>query len=411
MNTFKKASQRLGLKFSLSLGFGTGSTSLNEIETNARNAIALSQSRGGDQITIVSSVATTRYYGGGRPALPTHSRVQIRVIANTFNQKVRSKKISNVVIMGHTLTDLDAVGAALGIASIVQNIGKPVVIVANNTDETTKQALDKWVPPQTNLFVRLNRYKRNVTENTLLVFVDVNTTTRLDDKSFLNHVPLDNIFVFDHHRTASKNQINASPNHTYIDTSASSTCEIVTEIINFVPFKCDVPKFVAQFMLAGIYMDTNFFQKSVSPRTYSASEWLNNCGAEASLAVAILKPSEDESKILTTVSQQAEEIKPGYFLAVYDKELSQAMAARCADALLSTAKRKAAFVIARVPNKSAYCMSARSVDVNVQIIAELVGGGGHYAAAAAVSKEPLPVFRDNIIQAIVSVKSNASDHN
>jgi c-di-AMP phosphodiesterase-like protein len=127
--------------------------------------------------------------------------------------------------------------------------------------------------------------------------------------------------------------------------------------------------------------------------------------------VNILKPDENESKIILKIKNNVEEIKPGFVLSVYDGELDAHVIASAANELLRTAGRKAAFVIAKTPGKNQCSLSARSINVNVQIITELVGGGGHFSAAAATTNETLEVFKDNLVQAIVSVKTNENNNN
>ena len=158
----------------------------------------------------------------------------------------------------------------------------------------------------------------------------------------------------------------------------------------------------AQMMLNGIYLDTFQFQKTTSSRTFQAAANLENFGAQVSSSIDILKITEDDEKIIRKIMDFVKEVKPGYFIASYPGAVPVSVIAKAADEILRTKGRKAAFVIAKDMNKNEFKLSARGIDTNVQIIAEAVGGGGNFGSAAARSKEPLTIFTDNIIQAIVS---------
>lgn len=412
VRVLQRYSKKIGVKISLSFGFGTGSTNYSEIQKNARTALSQSHARGGDQITIVSSVNDNVYYGGTSEALHEPSRIKIKAISDKLSYVLkRDDLISRVIITGHVNADLDAMGAALGLVMIARAAKKEVFIANNIFDKTTTKAINRWIPEEVLLFIKPNKAKRMVTSRTLVIVVDTTSEKRIESIEAVLKAKKSNIFIFDHHRSSKKLSFNCLPEHLYVDTTASSTCEIITEIIRFIPFKVKMSKAVSQFMLSGIYLDTNNFQKTTSYKTYDAASWLEKKGAIPQETVDMLKPEEDESKIILQIKSKVQEIKPGFVLSVYDGELESHVIAAGANELLRTADRKAAFVIAKVPGKNEYHMSARSINVNVQIITELIGGGGHFSAAAAVTSEPLDVFKSNLIEAIVSVRTNENNSN
>ena len=218
--------------------------------------------------------------------------------------------------------------------------------------------------------------------------------------------------IFDHHRISKLNDIINDLN-VYIETSASSACEIITEMISFNNFSKYISREAAQMLLNGIYLDTAQFKKSVSSRTFMASSILEDWGAKIDEAVEILKMSHSTNETMQKILANLKEIKPGYWLASYKGVAAPDVVSLTADEILRIEGRKAAFVIAKQPKQSnldhdVFKLSARSIGVNVQLIAEAVGGGGHFNSAAAVSdakaKESIETFTDNVIQAIISSK-------
>ena len=411
VNALRTYSKSIGVNISLSFGFGTGSDNFGEIESNARAALSQSHARGGDQITIVSSNKDNQYYGARSEALQAISRVKIKAVSNNFALALNNSSIDQVIITGHIDADLDAIGSAYGLVAVARACKKNVYIANDIFDSTTKRAINTWIKHETTLFIKPNKAKRMVTENTLVIVVDTTNNNRIESIAAVQKANKKNIFIFDHHRLNEKPSFQYNVENAYIDTSASSTSEIITELINFMPFKTKVTQACAQFLLAGIYLDTNHFQKTTSYKTFDASSWLERKGAIPQEAVDILKPNESETKIILEIKKNVEEIKPGFVLSVYNGELESHIIAAGANELLRTANRYASFVIAKIPGKNGYSMSARSININVQIISELVGGGGHFSASAATTTESLQTFKDNIIQAIVSMRSNENNNN
>ena len=405
LNILKNHSKKIGIKISLSIGFGVGSSKYHIVYENARAALIQSQSRGGDQVTVYSDKKGSKHYGALSEAIVTKSRVKIKAIANALLFSLLSKDIENMIILGHKNGDLDAIGAALGLVSIAKANNKPVYIANVGYDSTTRKAIDRWLlSEKVELFIRTSKAKKIASSKTLVVIVDTSNKDNIESYEILKKIKKENIYLFDHHRVNPKNMVDIKKENLYADTTSSSTCEIVAELMRFLNIKKEFPIRYAQFMLAGIYLDTNHFQKTTSFKTYDSASWLEQQGANPNEAADILKINEHELKAILAIEKNTQEIKPGYVLSVYEGELESHIIAKAAEQLLRISGRKASFVIAKEPKSNYYRMSARSNDVNVQTIAELVGGGGHFLAAAAMSNEPLEIFRDNLIQAIVSME-------
>ncbi|MCK5867258.1 MAG: DHH family phosphoesterase, partial [Mycoplasmataceae bacterium] len=272
-------------------------------------------------------------------------------------------------------------------------------------DSTTEEALKNHIPKEDrSSFISKSKANRIAKKkDTMVVIVDTAEAHRIENDKAIDLVKEENIFIFDHHRVSELPKGVAITN-TYIDTSASSASEIISEVLQFMSKRMKPSKAVAQMLLNGIYLDTGQFSKSTSSRTFAAASWLENFGAKSDISSTILKLPAKYSKLVTTIVASVKEIKEGYFLSSYEGEVSPDIISLAADEILRVQGRKAAFVIAKLPGKKMFKLSARGVGTNVQVIAENVGGGGHFASSAATSTEPLPVFVDNIIHSIVSAK-------
>ena len=394
-----------GINLTASIGIGVETSSFKDLSELARDGLKQSQARGGDQVAVMSFKKKPQYFGSKTEITWSFSKVKIKQTAEVLESKLKQSKIKNVIIYGHKYADLDALGAAMGVAEIAKAYEKKFYIQNNTFDQTTEKVMEQnFKKEDMQMFIKPSKAIKLTNHNTIVVIVDTAEMHRIENTAAVRKADPENIFVFDHHRV-SKLPSKIPANNIYIDTASSSTSEIVIEIIHFLKKHIKIKKLSAQMMLNGIYLDTKNFTKSTSSRTYQAASTLEYHGASSSVASDILRIPESASQTITAILAAAEEVKKGYFMAVYDAEVEIDIVSKAADEMLRTQGRKAAFVIAKVPGKKQFKLSARSTDVNVQKIAEGVGGGGHYGAAAATSNEPLPIFTDNIRQAIISQRS------
>lgn len=392
-----------GIKVTASMGVATGTSEFKELSELAKDGLMQALARGGDQIAVMDSGKRPTYYGSKTEAVKTASRVKIKQISKILEDKLMSDKIKKVIIYGHVYADLDAVGAALGVAVLAQSYEKEVYIQNETFDTTTKDAIESSLPKEVkDLFIKKSKANSIARKrDTLVVIVDTSELNRIENDKALEVVLMENVFMFDHHRV-SKLPSNILSTNTYIDTSASSASEIVTEVLGFSNKIIKPSKEIAQMLMNGIYLDTKQFTKTVSSRTFSAAAWLERFGAISSVSADILKLPERYSSLVSKILSNVRQVKPGFFVSSYPGDVPQDIISLASDEILRVQGRKAAFVIAKIPGKNLYKMSARGIATNVQVIAEGVGGGGHFGASAAVSNEPLEVFEDNIIQSIIS---------
>lgn len=409
--TFKNFSE-IGVseRISVSVGFAKGWPSLDMKIEQAKKALLQSKNRGGDQVTIFSNISTPVYYGSSSEILPDNSRTNIKLISNKLEQKLKSKNIKNVIIYGHKFADLDAIGSAYGVYKLAKNFGKDAYICNTTFDSTALKVIKKHNLKDEGVFIKPSEANSLTNSSTIVILVDNSVLNRTDNPNAIVNAKIDNIFIFDHHRVGPSVDFCLRENR-YIDPNASSASEIVSEIIMFTQENNAIDALTAQLLLNGIYLDTAQFTKSITPRAFSAASYLESLGAKGTISNEILKIDEKTYKIVSELLENIQEVKPGYYLAYKDIEVSNDIISIASNEILKISGRVASFVVAKQENTNLYKLSARGINTNVQIICEDVGGGGHFGTAAAVTDEPLDVFIDNIIQAIVGGKTNESDIN
>ena len=359
----------------------------------------------------MSHDAKSRHYGSTSEIKINISRTNVKLISQGLVTKLMSHDITRVIIYGHKNADLDAIGSAYGLYVLSKEYNKEAYIQNLTYDETTTRKVNNTFTSElkNNIFISARKATKLNDDNTLVILTDVADENRIENKNAFKNIKKNNIFVIDHHRIL-RNPTFLSSNNLYIDSSASSASEIVTEIIALTNNKNKINKTAAQFLLDGIYLDTSMFQKHTSSKTFYACSLLEEWGADAQKSTISLKMSEEIYDKVAQLKSNMQEIKPGYFLSYADIEASNDIIAIAAEEILRVEGRKAAFVVGKLEGTNRYKLSARGLDTNVQVIAEAVNGGGHFGAAAAESSEPLEVFVDNIKQAIVSVKNESNNN-
>ncbi|WP_233262742.1 DHH family phosphoesterase [Mycoplasma sp. NEAQ87857] len=402
-------------KLSLSIGFARGWSMLKEKLEQAKKALVQAQSRGGDQIAIFANDHPPIYYGSNSEIVADKNRSKVNLVARILETKLKSSEIEKVIVYGHKLADLDALGASYAIYEMAKSFNKEVYIGNTTFDATAKKVLDDLVKNQSfkkeKIFVKNDQFASKFTNiNTLVILVDNSDPERTDNVDALINAERDNIFVFDHHRITKA--IDFCPKvNAYVDTSASSACEVITEIINFMDHKINLSSTAAQLLLNGIYLDTNQFTKSTTTRAFEAAAWLETKGAKATKSSEILKIDDDTFEQVQRILSNIKEVKEGFYLAYTEEEATNDVISIAANEILKIQGRVASFVVAKLKGTKLYKLSARGIDTNVQIICEAVGGGGHFGTAAAVSDEDLTTFIDNIWHAIMTTGRNLNESN
>lgn len=400
----------------LSIGFGFGSSNLDEIQRLANEALAFSKIRGGNQISIYEFGKKPFSYGSYGYGSGESSLVPLKNVTRLLMNQL--KETDNIVLFGHVNSDLDSFGAAYGLGYFLKQYAKKILkkninfYIQNKTfDSTTKRFLNInksfwekiFISADQSSAILNDKLKRN---STLSILVDTSDFSRIENSFLLDISKTQNLFIFDHHGITLNNKNQLNPSNVYIDTNASSTCEIITNLILLnMNSRIQIDPEVAQILLNGIYVDSAQFKKQTTSATFNSISALVRWGARPLQTAEFLKINEEESDVIKEILATAKPIKTGYFLAAIDKEVSLDLISIACEQILAIKGREAAFVVAKVPEKENYKMSARSLEnINVQFISEQVGGGGNPTSAAAFStKETFDEFVENIKLAILRV--------
>ncbi|MBP2242664.1 c-di-AMP phosphodiesterase-like protein [Cytobacillus eiseniae] len=366
----------------LSIGVGTGVSSLPELGVLAQSSLDLALGRGGDQVAIKQTNGKVKFYGGKTNPVEKRTRVRARVIAHALKELIAAS--DKVLIMGHKYPDMDAIGSAIGIRKIAQMNHREGYIVVNPQEfETGVQRLMAEIKKNEPFhmdFISPAQAWEMATEDTLIVVVDTHKPSMVIDEKLLQR--LEHVVVIDHHRRGEE-FIN-NPLLVYMEPYASSTAELVTELLEYQPKNGKVEMLEATALLAGIIVDTKSFSLRTGSRTFDAASYLRSLGADTVLVQKFLKEDVEtyikRSKIIENVYFYREGI--AIAKGQEDEDVNQVIIAQTADTLLTMEGVLAAFVISK---RSEYTVgvSARSLgDINVQVIMENLEGGGHLTNAA-----------------------------
>ncbi|MDD4111971.1 MAG: DHH family phosphoesterase [Herbinix sp.] len=365
----------------ISIGLGVNADSYITGYEYARAAIDLALGRGGDQ-AVIKDRDKISYYGGKSIQVEKSTRVKARVKAHAFREFVEGK--DKIVIMGHTIGDVDSFGAAIGVYRIGKAFNKKVHIVINEITTSLRPMISRFAGNadyEEDLFIQNEQAKEVVDSNTLLVIVDVNRPSLLECEELLDYART--IIIFDHHRQTNEAIENAALS--YIEPYASSTCEMIAEILQYIGGNLKLRPMEADALYAGIVIDTNNFLTKTGVRTFEAAAYLRRNGADVTRLRKFFRSDFMEFKIKAEAISSTEVYLDYYAIAVCESEnveIPTVMGAQVANELLNIAEIKASFVLSQFNNK--VYISARSIDeVNVQLVMERLGGGGHLSVAGS----------------------------
>ncbi len=356
---------------------------LAEKEKLAHVALDMALQRGGDQ-AVVKLEDEVLFFGGRTNAVQKRTKVRARVVANELAMRIA--KSSNVIIMAHAFPDYDAIGASVGMARLAKFCGTKVNIVTNFKDINVKKMLKHFdgIEEYKNVFVDSSKGLDLVKADTLLIIVDVNNINMFESKDIARMV--DNVIIIDHHRKTAEYE--KEPIISYIETSASSASEIVSEILEQALHLTQPIPAEANALYAGILLDTKHFTKGAGTKTHAAAMYLRDNGASYENVQDLFKSNIQEYKKEASFGEKIEIYRNCMAIALnpYGKDNSdRIMAAKVADNLLGLEDVSASFVLVQIDN--IVHISARSNGtVNVQLILEKLNGGGRYDAAGAQVK-------------------------
>lgn len=369
------------MTLTLSIGIGTGADNYAGNYDLAKAAMDLALGRGGDQ-AVVKKGDKILYYGGKSQQMEKNTRVKVRVKAHALRQILDTT--DNVLVMGHKLADIDSFGSAIGIYTICRKLGKNVHIVINEVTSSVKPFMKRFIGKDEypeDLFLLKEEAPEYVDAATVVIVVDVNKPQLTECPELLDKCKT--IVVFDHHRQSS-DQITGAV-LSYVDPYASSASEMITEMIQYVDDNIKIKAFEADALYAGINIDTDGFNSKSGPRTFEAAAFLRRHGADVTRVRKMLRNDMDEYKAVAHAVSRAEVYRDAFAIAIFNGEGLESPTiggAKAANQLLDISGIKASFVITEY-NEKIY-ISARSIDeVNVQLVMEKLGGGGHMSIAGA----------------------------
>lgn len=373
---------RVGNEMAVTLSIGIGIHGESYI-TNAeysRMAIDLALGRGGDQV-VVRKEDEVFYYGGKSKTVEKNTRVKARVKAHALRETLESR--GNVIIMGHSISDVDSFGAAIGIYCAAKVLNKKAQIVLNEVTSSLRPLKECFSPEKgypEDLFINSERAMEIINRNTLVMVVDTNRPNYTECPKLLERGNA--VVVFDHHRQG--NEVIKNPILSYIEPYASSTCEMIAEVLQYFKENIKLEAAEADCIYAGILIDTNNFMTKTGVRTFEAAAYLRRCGAEVTRVRKLLRNDMNSYKARAEVVRHAEVYKGAFAISVCPGKMESPtiVGAQAADELLNIIGIKASFVMTEYQGK--IYISSRSIDeINVQLIMEQLGGGGHLNVAGA----------------------------
>ena len=369
--------------FTVSMGIASGYESYVASFNRASSLVDLALSRGGDQVVVKKKgIDDFLFYGGKTNPVASQNRVRARVNAGAYERLILDS--DNVVIMGHKFPDADALGASIGLAKIATTLGKTAYIVLNKSelDKANEIFVTEMLKDAslTSYFISSVKAVEIMTKNSLLVIADTQNKNLVIDNTLLRLT--NKIAIFDHHRRG-VDFIEATL--AYTDPSVSSTAELIVDMLDYFSKKITFSMAEASIMLAGIMLDTRRFMYNTSRKTYDAAAILKQKGADEKYVARLLKAPIEHYYARAHLADRARIFNDHYLIAVASDEqlFDRTEIAATADDLLNVQDVKASFVLGLIAENDV-AISARSTgEVNIQLIMEALGGGGHLTGAAA----------------------------
>lgn len=363
---------------SVSMGVAPFTKTLRETHLLADAALDISLARGGDQVSLKQNDKYI-FYGGTLKAVEKKTRVKARIIGFALRDLI--KESSNVIVMGHKNADLDAIGSAMGVVAMAEMLNIPAKIVLEKSNSSIETLYDRIVKNQKyhNVFVNKNEALSLFNSKTLVVLVDTHKSSLAEYPELIDKS--DRVVVIDHHRRGE--EFVKNPVLSYHETYVSSASEMVTELMQYIKDRPSINPLVSDALLAGITLDTKNFTFKTGVRTFEAAAFLRKYGADTIEVKTLFQGDMNTFRIKSDALKSAKIIDDSIAITHYDEEINnpQLVASKIADELLNFKGIQASFVLVKFKDKIQ--ISARSLGkINVQIIMEAMGGGGHIETAA-----------------------------
>lgn len=390
------------LPLTLSIGIASEFDSLTELGQMAQSSLDIALGRGGDQVAVRAGQRLS-FYGGRSNAVEKRTRVRARVISHALRDLIRES--DHVLIAGHRTPDMDAIGAAIGVLKAVRMSGKQGYILLEEMNPSIKQIMAELAEHEHiyDSFITPDHALNLVTEDSLIVIVDTHKASMLAEPRILNHTK--RIVVIDHHRRGEE-FINEAV-LIYIEPYASSTSELVTELLQYFHDRMKLDPIEAAALMAGIVVDTKNFTLKAGSRTFEAASFLRRNGADPAMTQNLLKESLEDYIQKSEIIKNAEVIYDHIAISATDPgyRCTQLVIARAADTLLNMSGIYASFVISELPDGRIGISARSSGKINVQVIMERLGGGGHLTNAAAQLDGTVDEVKERLMQVLADIEA------
>ena len=409
----RSESSRGEIPLTLSIGIAHDFPDVIKLNDLANDALDIAMSRGGDQVVVSAYGQEMKFYGGKSEAQEKRNRVKTRVLADSLISLINASE--RVLIMGHTMMDMDAFGACLGMRAICTRLKKNsrVVVDLKQTEAKTRAALTSSFSKDEleKLIISSKDAEDMIDGNTLLIVVDVHIPNMVMAPKLVDRAA--KIVVIDHHRRAE--EYIDSPVFNHIDPAASSTCELISEFIRFSSInpRIELPSTYATIMLSGIFLDSSYFKsRNTGIRTFEAATILKEYGADNSLADDFLKDGYEEHQEVTEITSNLETPYYGVVIAIANQErlYDHATIAKAANLCLTYKGVHAAFVIGKISPREIRLSARSDGTINVSLLCEKLGGGGHFTSAAALfNGSDLKIAKQKILMVLESSLREATN--
>ncbi len=392
LDNIRRIISKNGIPATLSMGVAVAENSsemqsMTELGTMAQERLNSALSRGGDQVAI-SLEGKTQYFGGKAQAVEKHNRVRARVTANSIREHMEDA--DEIFVMGHNREDFDAFGAAVGVAAMARHLKKPVHIVLSSSLDAIEKMIEQFRKEKDktknyeDVFVKAEDFTVPTAINPLLIVVDTHIPYLVAMPSLLERI--EKVIVIDHHRKSDK--VIKNPVIFYHEPSSSSASELVTELLMYFDDKISVGKLVATALYSGIVVDTKSFVVQTGSRTFDAAAYLRRKGADPVVVRELFMSDYDTTVALARAKAQSEYYEGGLVVTAMTRLMPniQAMAGQAADALLTIENVRMTIILFQMKDDTVGISARSNGTLNVQVLMEKFGGGGHQNVAGAQVK-------------------------
>ena len=384
LNKVRREAKSSDLNITLSLAFAYGSDDLSELDEVASNLLEVAQTRGGDQVASRAIGQDTIFYGGSSEAKERQSKVKVRVIANSIKRNIL--EASNVFVVGHEDGDSDCLGSAIAVSLICKTLNKDAYLVFNSgkIEPMVKDVLKQYedILNVRHSFISEEESFDYLDDNSLVIMVDHHSIANSNCKELLKASK--NILIIDHHRRKADLDVNAK--FLYVEAGASSAVELVVEMFSYFSRNLDIIKEEANIMYIGLLIDTNHFKNRTDSRTFDVAKTLKQYGADSLKCEELIEEPYDMTVKRYEILSEGKRYKNNIMIANVENIYPRSIASQAVDIMVDIKEIDCAFVVWKLSEKEVAVSARSNGSINVQVILEKMGGGGHMTAAGLQTK-------------------------